>query len=427
MVNVSMSLTRHAVAFTGLVLGLSTLSRGEADNPSLPKAGPEWRVEVLAEAPDLQHPSVVTAAPDGRIFVGEDPVDMHLPSDAAADRILCIHPDGRRTVFAEKLHAVFGIEYVDGKVFVHHPPFVSVFTDDNGVAKDRTDLITSTNPKPWAGSFNDHIPANFRLGMDGFLYMSVGDKGIYGAVGTDGSRAELRGGGVLRLRPDGSELEVFSSGTRNHLDVALNAEDELFTYDNTDDGRGWWTRYTHMVDGGFYGYPWDYWPDDATPEKVQRQIETGTPGQPYTLWRMSEYGGGSPCGAVTYNGDALPAEYRQNNFHCEWGKGQVERFVVERDGATYKVVKREPFLTPGGELRPTGICETHDGLGLIVTDWNYGGWKNAEAGGKVGRLIRVTWTGKSEAKPKPAWFVPAGTAKKFEATTAQLIEGLTHP
>jgi glucose/arabinose dehydrogenase len=312
----------------------------EQADPNALKCPPDWKVEVLAKAPDIQHPSVVTTSPDGRIFVGEDPVDMHLPSDAEADRILCIAPDGKKTIFAEKLHAVYGIQYIDGKVFVHHPPFVSVFTDDgSGVAKDRVDIIKCTNPNPWATKgFNDHIPSNFRLAMDGYLYMSTGDKGIFGAVGTDGSKAELHGGGVLRLRPDGSKLEVYSRGTRNHLDVALNSEDELFTYDNTDDGLGWWTRYTHMVDGGYYGYPWDYRPTNPTGENIAKQIQDGTPGRPYTLWRMAEYGGGSPCGAVSYSEDALPAEYHDNNFHCEWGKGRVERFVVERAGGTYKVV-----------------------------------------------------------------------------------------
>jgi glucose/arabinose dehydrogenase len=152
---------------------------------------------------------------------------------------------------------------------------------------------------------------------------------------------------------------VYSRGTRNHLDVALNSEDELFTYDNTDDGRGWWTRYTHMVDGGYYGYPWDYRPLNPTAENIAKQIQDGTPGRPYTLWRMAEYGGGSPCGAVSYSEDALPPEYHDNNFHCEWGKGRVERFIVERAGGTYKVVKRDDtFLGlpnfPGGLVRRGG-------------------------------------------------------------------------
>src|SRR3954466_7333333 len=86
-------------------------------DPNPLKPPPDWKVEVLAKAPEIQHPSVVTTSPDGRIFVGEDPVDMHLPSDAGADRILCFDPDGKKTVFAEKLHAVYGMQYIDGKLF----------------------------------------------------------------------------------------------------------------------------------------------------------------------------------------------------------------------------------------------------------------------------------------------------------------------
>jgi putative membrane-bound dehydrogenase-like protein len=417
----------HLLPLLCLALAAGAFAQPKDDTP---KAPPGWKVEGLARAPKIQHPSVVCCAPDGRIFVGEDPVDMHLPSGAEADRILCFHPDGRVTVFAEKLHAVYGLLYLDGKLYVHHTPKLSVFADDGtGVGKDRTDLFDCTNPDPWnTHGFNDHIPAQIRLAMDGFIYMSVGDKGVYGMVGKDGKKAELRGGGVVRFRPDGTDLEVFSSGTRNHLDMSINAEDDLFTWDNTDDGRGWWTRFTHIVDGGFYGYPWDYWPNDPTPQKVEEQIKSGKPGQPYTLWRMAEYGGGSPCGAVGYNEDGLPAEYRANNlFHCEWGKGHVARFVVERAGGSYKVVKREEFLTPGGEFRPLGITVTPDGMGFLVTDWNFGGWKQASEGGKRGRLIRVTWAGKSEAAPRPYWYVAAGTGKPFRASNEELIEALMHP
>jgi glucose/arabinose dehydrogenase len=232
----------------------------------------------VAAYPRIKHPSVVCAAPDGRIFVGEDPMDMAAKGNEPNDRVVCIHPDGRVTVFAEKLYAVYGMQYIDGKLYIHHCPKLSVFDDDNGVGKYRVDLIDTTNPAPWGGGeFNDHIPANIRLGMDGYLYMSVGDKGIFGAVSNiDGRKAEIRGGGILRIKPDGTNLEVFSTGTRNHLDMSINAEDAMFTYDNTDDGLGWWTRFTHMVDGGFYGYPYDYLPQ-----------------RPYTLGRMEEYGGAS--------------------------------------------------------------------------------------------------------------------------------------
>ncbi|HEV8606988.1 MAG TPA: PVC-type heme-binding CxxCH protein [Tepidisphaeraceae bacterium] len=396
-------------------------------NPAF-KSNADWKVEVIRQAPEIHSPSVVTCAPDGRVFVAEDPMDMGLPSNEPADRILCIFPDGHQTVFAEKLHAVYGMQYVDGKLYVHHVPKFSVFVDDHGEGKDRVDLIDTTNPDPTAGGFNDHIPANFRLGMDGFFYMSTGDKGIYQCESkVDHRKAEIRGGGVLRIRPDGTDLEVYSTGTRNHLDISINAEDEIFTYDNTDDGQGWWTRVTHMVDGGFYGYPYDYRPVDTQVLAKWREEKGSRPGYPYTLWRMDEFGGGSPTGAVGYNEDALPEEYRGNLFHCEWGKGNLERFVVERAGATYKIVKREAqFLSrgSGGEFRPVGICVTPDGMGFYVTDWNYGGWK---AKLEAGRLIKITYGGASQAKPKPKWFVAAAQGEKFSATTKELVEGLRHP
>ena len=114
------------------------------------------------------------------------------PATQAGDSILCFHPDGHVTIFATNLHAVFGLAYVDGKLFVHHTPDFSVFIDDNGVGKDRKDLFT-TNPNPNlnGSGFNDHIPSNIHLGMDGWFYMTTGDKGIYGAVGKDGSKVNF--------------------------------------------------------------------------------------------------------------------------------------------------------------------------------------------------------------------------------------------
>lgn len=375
----------------------------------LPKCPPDWKVEVFAEVPRILHPSVICAAPDGRIFVGEDPMDMGEPADQPRDRIVCFHPNGQVTVFARGLYAVFGLQYIDGKLYVHHPPKFSVFTDDNGVGKDRVDIIECMNPNPSSGgALNDHIPSNFRLAMDGYFYISVGDKGIYGFVGRDGRRISLQGGGILRMRPDGTEAEVYCTGTRNHLDIAMHADDEMFTYDNTDDGRGWWTRLTHMVDGGWYGYPWDY-----------------KPRRPYTLWMITDYGAGSGVGHLAYTEDALPAEYHDNLFACDWTRSEIMRIELERQGATFRVKRKVTFLGPGpGDFRPLGITVSPDGMSLLVTDWNFPGWKQNV---KAGRIFKVTYVGKSHAAPKPVWFVPAAMGKPFEAEDEDLIAGLQHP
>jgi putative membrane-bound dehydrogenase-like protein len=380
------------------------------------RCAPGWRAEIVAQAPAIIAPSVVCCSPDGRIFLGEDLMDMAGPTDKPVDNILCIYPDGKIKVFATNLYAVFGLQYIDGKVYVHHSPKFSVFDDDHGVGVNRKDLIVSDNPHPWLPSFNDHIPSGFHLAMDGYFYICTGDKGILGAVGTDGRRIEMRGG-IYRMRPDGTGLEVYCTGTRNHLDVAINAEDEMFTDDNTDDGAGWWTRVTHMVDGGYYGYPYDY-----------------KPRKPYTLWMMTDFDatGGAPTDAVAYDEDALPPEYRGNLFFCDWAGANINRDIIKRTGSTYEFVSRVrdqnlDFVTRGGfdiYFRPVGITVTPDGMGFYFTDWALSGWKRNDV---IGRLFKVTYTGKSLAAPKPDWFIPAATGQKFSASTSELVRALSHP
>jgi putative heme-binding domain-containing protein len=352
--------------------------------------------------------------------MGQDLNDMGSPTDKPGDRILCIYPDGKIKVFATNLYAVFGLKYIDGKVYVHHTPKFSVFDDDHGVGVNRVDLIASDNPHPWLPSFNDHIPSGISLAMDGYFYISTGDKGILGAVGTDGRKIEMRGG-VFRMRPNGTGLEVYCTGTRNHLEVAINSEDEMFTYDNTDDGGGWWTRLTHMVDGGYYGYPYDF--------KPQR---------PYTLWMMTDFGsgGGAPTGALVYNEDALPPEYRGNLFLCDWAGDDVLRVITKRTGSTYEFAARPnrhpPFTIKDRDqdfvgftegFKPVGITVTPDGMGFYVTDWGLSSWKTSQV---LGRLWKVTYTGKSLAAPKPDWYIPAATGQKFKASTRELVQALSH-
>jgi putative membrane-bound dehydrogenase-like protein len=374
----------------------------------LPTPPRDWKLEVIASAPKVRHPSVVCCAPDGRVFVGEDPMDISLPSaDLARGRVLCFHPDGRVTTFADSLHAVFGMQYLDGRLYVLHNPKLTVFTDDgSGVGQDRRNLIESTNPNPWALDWNDHVPANFRLAMDGYLYVAVGDKGVYGAVGTDGRRVDLRGGGILRLRPDGSGLEIFSTGVRNILDVAVNDEDEIFTYDNTDE-HDWMGRLTHMVDGGFYGYPYDF-----------------IPRRPYTLWMMADYGAGAATGTLCYTDDALPAEYYGNLFLADFGKRNILRVKVERDGATYKAVSREDLFTDApADFRPVGICFSPDGTSIYICDWQH---VDSKEDVEVGRLLKMTHAGATRRR-RPDWFAAAAGGKKFEATQDELFAALDDP
>src|SRR6266705_4121618 len=83
-------------AFLSFVLLLLATSSAAAAPARTPTPRADWRIELIAQTPEIRYPSVVCTAPDGRVFVAEDPMDITLPAYTNAGRILCFHPDGRR-------------------------------------------------------------------------------------------------------------------------------------------------------------------------------------------------------------------------------------------------------------------------------------------------------------------------------------------
>ena len=252
---------------------------------------------------------------------------------------------------------------------------------------------------PATNDFNDHIVSGLQIGIDGYLYISVGDKGVPKATGPDGRTAQVVGGGILRCRPDGTGLEVFSTGTRNHLEPNLDDRDNLFTYDNTDDGLGWWTRVTHHIDGGYYGYPYDY-----------HNRPTGcSPGWPSTA--------AAPPAAASSTARTSGPRSTAARLLGRVGQGQVQAFRFAPEGATFKVAEMIDFVEPGDveNFRPLDLALSHDGRTLYVADWSMGGWGNKTE--KLGRVYAVTYTGGVKTRPR---------GKDSDPIEAQ-IEQLDHP
>ncbi len=347
-----------------------------ADAPALPKVADGWTIELFKAAPEIAYPTAIVADRKGNLYLGQDPMDMPGPPTRPIDSILKIQPDGTTTVFAEKLWAVMGLEWLGDTLYVVHAPFLSAFRDTNhdGKADERIDLVTGLGPKiPGFSGINDHVASGIRLGMDGFLYISVGDKGIPRAVGKDGKVIQLFGGGVVRVRPDGSELEVVSTGERNPLSVALSAQDDVFSYGNDDDSKTWPNSLTHHVVGGHYGYPYDFvrFPTRALPI-ISGQI------------------GGSGTQAICDNEGFLPAEYQGNLFVCDWGLQTVFRIVLKKKGSSFEIASKTSFVTKGGvgDFRPFSIGLGGSDGSLYLVDWAFNGW--LADGPKTGRLYRLT-------------------------------------
>ena len=300
--------------------------------PGLPAVADGWSIELVAQAPRSCFLPRSWPHPMGRFTSA--PTRWTCPARPPSRSIACVAiKNGQITVFADKLWSVMGLEWVDGTLYVVHAPFLSAFrdTDGDGKADSRVDLVTGLGPKlPGFNGINDHIASGIRLGMDGFLYISVGDKGIPAWRGQgrqdDSASWRRRDPGQDRT---GRGWRSCRRGERNPLSVALSATDDVFTYGNDDDSKKWPNSLTHHIVGGHYGYPYQFL---TAPHRA--------------LPIMSAQIGGSGAQGICYNEDGLPEEYRGNLFFCDWGLQTVFRFEIKKGGRNVRASHGERTWFP---------------------------------------------------------------------------------
>lgn len=361
------------------------------------QAPPGFELTVFAKPPQVNYPTSVSAAPTGELFVAIDQ-NGSLDKESGRGRVVkCVDTDGdgqadKFTDFA-KMDYPRGVIWDAGTLYVLHPPFLEAYHDDNndGVA-DRSDVLVRgiTVEKTQNARGADHTTNGIRLGIDGWIYVAMGDFGATKAVGKDGTELTHRGGGIVRVRTDGSGLETYTSGQRNIYDVAIDPQMNAFTRDNTNDGDGWNDRLSYIIPNGNYGYPTLF--RNFGDEIVQP---------------LADYGGGSPCGSLFVNEPSLPPELQNTLLTVEWGQNAVYRHPLTADGAGYKA---------GEELLmklPRGTDIDVDGQGRLYLS----SWANGEftfRGPNVGYLVRLSPKGQ-----KPAAFPDLG-----KASVAELVKHL---
>jgi putative heme-binding domain-containing protein len=339
------------------------------------KGHKDFDVTLFAAPPDVMYPTAVAAAPTGDLYVAIDE-DGSLGKDPDKGRVVkCIdtNDDGRADKFITfaKMDHPRGL-YFDSAtdtLYVLHPPFITAFHDaDHDGVSDRSEVIATgiANEATQKSRGADHTTNGFRLGIDGWMYIAQGDFGSTKAVGKDGAELVRHGGGVTRIRLDGTGLEMYSSGQRNICDVAVDPLLNVFTRDNTNDGDGWDVRLSYIVPTGYYGYPskFKHFKDEM--------IEP-----------LADYGGGSPVGALFLSEPNYPADYGNSLYTVEWGRDGIFRHPLEQTGANFKA-KAEEFMKV-----PRATDMDADALGhLYVSSWVNGSF--AYTGPNVGYVVRVT-------------------------------------
>jgi len=133
----------------------------------------------------------------------------------------------------------------------------------------------------------------------------------------------------------------------------------------------------------------------------------------------------SPSGIVRYRSSAFGADYQGNLFVTQFNTHKVQRLLLERDGAGFKVRGEDFLVSTSPHFHPTDVLEDADGSLLVV---DTGGWftigchVSTLAPEAKGGIYRV----RKQDAPRPA--DPRGLALPWgKLTPAELARLLDDP
>jgi putative membrane-bound dehydrogenase-like protein len=286
---------------------------------------PGFSVQVAAAEPDVQQPIALAIDDRGRLWVAEAfEYPRRAPEGKGRDRILIFEDtnlDGKfdkRTVFAEKLNLVSGLEVGFGGVWVGAAPYLLFIPDKNG--DDKPDGEPQVLLDGW-GYQDTHETLNaFIWGPDGWLY---GCHGVFthSKVGKPGTPPDERtpiNAGIWRYHPTRHVFEVFAQGTSNPWGV-----------DFDDRGQAFCTACViphlfHVIQGARYerqaGQHFNPYTFDDIKTIAKHRHFVGNQWNNNDRRRSDEVGGGhAHAGAMVYLGGSWPEKYRNqifmNNIH----------------------------------------------------------------------------------------------------------------
>ena len=164
-------------------------------------------------------------------------------------------------------------------------------------------------------------------------------------------------------------MEVYTHGTRNIYDVAIDPFMNTFTRDNTNDGGGWNIRFSHHIQSAEYGYPvlFKHFTDEIIPALV-------------------DVGGGSGTGSLFMDEPSWPDKYNHVPMMADWGRSQLYLHRVKADGASF-VQQEETFI------RLPQITDVDvDGSGRVyLSAWDGAGYSGNPGKGYVARAVPKDW------------------------------------
>lgn len=306
------------------------------------KLPPGFKISVYAQ--NVTGARSMALSPNGTLYVGTR-------ETGALYAIPDLNKDGKGDFVVTLGSSMFhpnGVAFKDGSLYV---------AEINRVLRyDNIDKRLNNPPKPVVvnASLPDkthHGQKYLCFGPDGWLYIPVG------APCNVCESKDPRFASLMRMKPDGSSLEVFASGIRNTVGFDFHPVTKEIWF--TDNGRDWLgdnippEELNHAPRKGMhFGFPYCHGGDISDPKFGKNR-----PCSEFTPPDMKLPAHVAALGIRFYTGKMFPAQYKNAAFLCEhgsWNKSTPDGYRVDvvyfQDN---KPVKREPFIS--GWLQSSGV------------------------------------------------------------------------
>ncbi len=200
----------------------------------------------------FKQPTVVLFGPDGALYAlsveGDIAKLTDEDGDGFAETITPVYTDTNNQLE----HAV-GMAFHDGILYVSDGGRISTVTDSDGDGTlDKITPIVTGLPNQL---YTFHSNNGIAFGPDGKIYVGIGSTTDHGPLRVEHEAS------IMRVNPDGSDLETFATGFRNPYDLTFSPQGDLFTADNSPDAIAPDLPYLppeevdHVQQGKNYGFP----------------------------------------------------------------------------------------------------------------------------------------------------------------------------
>jgi putative membrane-bound dehydrogenase-like protein len=303
----------------------------------------------IFENATVQAPTALELGPDNELYVAGASGFIWVMDDPNLDGVA-----DNVGVFARDLNQPVGLAWGEGGLYVNTAGQTLFLQDTDGdrVADEQTVIVDGFPGEVYAFHQNNGLT----FGPDGRLYIGSG--------ATTDNQAETHpmAARIFSVNPDGTDLRVYATGTRNPYGLIPAPDGGFFAVDNGSSGCIPNTDCSEKIDvpeelnyileGKDYGFP-DYYgmpPEDS--------------GTMPPLMTFPEHS--APTGIEIYGGNKFPTRFKGQVFVSLWARGEIYRIKLYKMDAEHYTGASLIFAQ--GLTGPSALLNSPDG-GLYVASY----------------------------------------------------------